>query len=73
MLLQEHDYSVRHIKKEKNPSDYLSRHPSQNVTEDEVKVAEEYVKFISIIVVPKAMSLADIQKATDGIFLVRSM
>ena len=64
MLLQEYDFSVGHIKGEKNPSDYLSRHPSQNVTEDEVQVAEEYVKFISINAVPKAMSLADIQKAT---------
>ena len=72
MLLQEYDFSVRHIKGEKNPSDYLSRHLSQNVTEgevkvaeDEVKVAEEYVKFISINAVPKAMLLADIQKATE--------
>ena len=63
MLLQEYDFSVRHIKGEKNPSDYLLRHLSQNVTEDEVKVAEEYVKFISINAVSKVMSLADIQKA----------
>ena len=64
MLLQEYDFSVRHIKGEKNPSDFLSQHPSQNVTEDEDKVAEEYVKFISINAIPKAISLADIQKAT---------
>ena len=53
MLLQEYDFSVRHTKGVKNPSDYLLRHLSQNVTEDEVKRAEEYVKFISINAVTK--------------------
>ena len=61
LRLQEYSFSV---KGSENPSDYLSRHPSQETVKILEKAAEQYVNFISCHTVPKAMSLAEIKEAT---------
>jgi transposase InsO family protein len=66
LRLQEYDFTAVHTKGEDNPSDFLSRHPSQDTSRRDEKRAEEYVNFISSHAVPKAMALEDIQQATTA-------
>ncbi|XP_052780716.1 uncharacterized protein K02A2.6-like [Mya arenaria] len=46
-----------------NPSDYLSRHPLQDVGNDR-NLAEEYVNFIAERAVPNAMTLDEVKSAS---------
>ena len=64
LRLQEYHFSTVHTKGQDNPSDFLSRHPSPEVSSVEEESAEQYVKFIATHSTPKAMSLAEIQQAT---------
>ena len=64
LRLQEYDFSVVHTKGIDNPSDFLSRHPSQYTTPQQEQMATRYVNFISSHAVPKAMSLSEIEEAT---------
>ena len=63
LRLQEYDSSVVHTKGIDNPSDFLSRHPSQYTTPQQEQMATRYVNFISSHAVPKAMSLSEIEEA----------
>ena len=72
LRLQEYDFTAVHMKGEINPSDFLSRHPGQETSNKEEKMAEEYVKFLSAHVVPKAMSLEDIHLATKLAEIIRT-
>ena len=64
LRLQEYDFTVVHTKGSNNPSDFLSRHPSQETCQLQEKIATRYVNFISQHAVPKAMSLSEIEIAT---------
>ena len=62
--LQEYDFSIVHTQGISNPSDFLSRHPSQGTIQQEEKMASCYVNSLSDHAVPKAMSLSEIEAAT---------
>jgi len=64
LRLQGYDFTVVHTKGTLNPSDFLSRHPSQCDSAKPDTIADEYVKFIINHAVPKAMTLSEIQQAT---------
>jgi len=66
MRLQPYDATIIYRAGSLNPADYLSRSPpSVLITSSrESKIAEEYINFISMNSVPKAMSLSEIQAAT---------
>lgn len=55
-----------HTKGIDNPSDFLSRHPNPSKVEEPEKMAEDYVNFLIMHAVPKAMSLSEIQQATKA-------
>ena len=64
LRLQEYHFSAVHTKGQNNPSDFLSRHPSPEVSYSEEKAAERYVHFIAAHSTPKAMTLSEIRQAT---------
>ena len=66
LRLQEYHFSNVHTKGRDNPSDFLSRHPSPDVSSVEQESAEQYVRFIATHSTPKAMSLVEIQQATKA-------
>ena len=53
-----------HTKGSDNPSDFLSRHTNVIEKKQQEVMAEDYVHFLSIHAVPKAMTLSEIQEAT---------
>jgi hypothetical protein len=66
LRLQEYSFTTVHTKGVDNPSDFLSRHPSKDSSHQFADIAEAYVNFITTHSLPKAISLADIQKATEN-------
>ena len=48
-----------------NPADYLSRHPTTQSARKQEKMTEEYINFIIDSIIPKAMTLEEIVKATN--------
>ena len=62
--LQEYHFTIVHTKGQNNPSDFLSRHPSPEVSHADEQSAESYVNFIASHSTPKAMSLDEIKQAT---------
>ena len=64
LRLQEYNFSIVHTKGVDNPSDFMSRHPSQDTSNHEEKLATAYVNFVSNHAVPKAMTLLEIETAT---------
>ena len=48
----------------KNPADYLYRHPTAKDVRTQEQMMEEYINFIVDSIVPKAITLAEIIKAT---------
>ena len=63
-LEQGYDFEIVHTEGSQNPSDFLSRHSSLNVDDKQDTLAEEYVNFLALAAVSKAMTLAEIQEAT---------
>lgn len=65
--LQQYDFTIKHRTGEGNPADVLSRQPLPESNSD-CNVADQYINFIEIQSVPKAMSLEQIALATreDG-------
>ena len=53
-----------HTEGSQNLSDFLSRHSSLNADDKQDALAEEYVNFLALATVPKAITLAEIQEAT---------
>ena len=64
LRLQEYHFTTVHTKGVTNPSDFLSRHPSPEVSHVDERSAERYVNFIASHSTPKAMSLENIKRAT---------
>ncbi len=57
-------FVVVHTKGSRNPSDFLSKHPSGDSRKQEI-MTEEYVNFIANYAIPKAMILSEIQETTN--------
>ena len=64
LRLQQYDFKVIYKEGPENPADYLSRHPIEPERQPK-NIAEEYVNFIAHAAVPQAMTLAEIQEATQ--------
>ena len=64
LRLQGYNFSIVHTKGTENLSDFLSRHTSLMEPKREEKMAEDYVNFISLHAIPRAMTLAELQEAT---------
>ena len=62
--LQQYDFKVIYKEGPDNQADYLSRHPIEPEHQPK-NIAEEYVNFIAHAAVPQAMTLAEIQEATQ--------
>lgn len=61
-ILQEYHFTTVHTKGQNNPSDFLSRHPSPEISHADEQSAEHYVNFIATHSTPKAMSLTEIKR-----------
>jgi hypothetical protein len=71
LKMQQYKFSVRYNPGKENPADYMSRHPLEtysNHTQRLEESTEEYVNFIAINAVPKAITRHDvtIQKAIEA-------
>ena len=64
--MQEYNFSNVHMKGQDNPSDFLSRYPSPDVSRVEEESAEQYVNFVATHSMPKAMLLSEIKQATKA-------
>ena len=49
-----------------NPADYLSRHVTAKSVRTQERMVEEYINFIVDSIIPKAMTLAEMIKVTNG-------
>ena len=65
LRLQPYSFNVVYKPGANNPADYLSRHPPQTSLKQQ-KLTEEYVNFLTQNSIPKAMTLEEIQAATDS-------
>ena len=63
LRLQPYDFSVVYKSGASNPADYMSRHPTKASVSAQEKITEEYVQFLAMNAVPKAMSMEEIIKA----------
>ena len=66
LRLQPYSFSVVYKPGKDNPADLLSRHPSSESISKHAVMAGEYVSLLALSAVPKAMTISDIQKATDA-------
>jgi len=64
LRLQEYNFTAVYTKGFENPSDFLSRHPSKEISTNEELAAEQYISFIATHATPNAMSLSEIKQAT---------
>ena len=62
LRLQGYDFDLHHVKGVENISDYPSRHPFSEETDD--SELEEYVQFIASYACPNALSIEEIQQET---------
>ena len=65
LRLQPYTFSVVYKPGKDNPADFLSRHPTHESTSKHAVMADEYVNLLALSAVPKAMTMSEIQKATD--------
>ena len=68
LRLQPYSANIVYIVGLNNPADYMSRHPlnQSKLTSREEKVAEEYINFLTNVVIPKAMTLKEVKLATQA-------
>ena len=64
LRIQDFDFDIVFTKGCDNPSDFLSRHPCEEIDKLQETAAENYVNFLTTHAVPKAMTLLEIQQAT---------
>ena len=63
LCLQEYSFTTVYTKGIENPSDFLSRHPFKEISDNEEQAAEQYVNFIATHATPNAMALSEIKQA----------
>ena len=68
LRLQPYDVDIQYRAGHDNPADYMSRHPVKicQSSSREEKIAEEYVTYLAMNAIPKAMTLAEISTATKS-------
>ena len=72
LRLQQYDFTVTFRSGEGNPADYLSRHPVSGMPHKR-SAAEEYVTFVAGNAIPKAMTLQEVQEATNQDSTLKSL
>ena len=66
LRLPPYTFSVVYKPGKENPADFLSPHPALESTSKHAALADEYVNLLAISAVPKAMTMSEIQIATDA-------
>lgn len=66
LRLQPYAFSVVYKPGKDNPADFLSRHPTLESASRHAFTADEYVNLLALSAVPKAMTMSEIQRATDA-------
>ena len=68
LRLQMYSFSLVYKKGKDNPADYLSRHPrfSTKPSSREQKISEEYVHFVTMNAMPKALTLKEVSLETEN-------
>ena len=68
LRLQPYNFTVSYKPGLSNISDYLSRHPIFFYRKSQISqtVADDYVCFVAELAVPHAMSITEIEKATEN-------
>ena len=66
LRLQPYQFNIVHMAGKTNPADVLSRLPLENQPFRERNIAEEYINYVTINAVPKALSLEQIASATKA-------
>ena len=64
LRLQEYDFNVLYTAGNKNPADFLSRHPTEG-RKSKHNIAEEYINFVITAAVPHKMNVEEIIQATE--------
>ena len=65
--LQPYNYVMKYMPGSKNPTDYMSRNPTNiSGTHRHQKMAEQYVNFIAPSSIPRAMKIEDVKQATEN-------
>ena len=57
LRLQGYRFEVIHTKGSQNPSDFLSRHTTLKEPKREERMAEDYVNYLAVHALPKAMTM----------------
>ena len=67
LRLQPYDALIVYRPGSHNPADYMSRHPVVQIKSSsrEEKIAEEYINYLTNVLVPKAMTLEEVRLATQ--------
>ena len=65
LRLQPYNFKIVYKSGADNPADYLSRHPTAKSVRTQEKMTETYINFIVDSSIPKAMTLAEVVKATN--------
>ena len=65
LRLQEYDFNVLFTAGNKNPADFLSRHPTEG-RKSKHNIAEEYINFVTTAAVPHKMNVEEIIQATEN-------
>ncbi len=63
--LQEYSFNVKYRPGACNPADFMSGHPWEPSANEEQKLTEQYVNFLTTRAVPKAMNLQEIIEETN--------
>ena len=64
LCLQGYTFELQHVKGKENISDYPSRHPSNNSSDNYTNEIEQYVSFVTKHACPNALSIEDIREET---------
>ena len=65
LRLQPYTFNIVYKSGAENPVDYLSRHPTAKSVRTQERMTEEYINFVVDSSIPKAMTLAEMIKATN--------
>ena len=63
LRLQQYNFTVMYKPGKDNPADFMSRHPAAFNTNE--NMGDQYVKYITINAIPKAMTIKEVQKETE--------
>ena len=75
LRLQPYDITVVYKLGCKNPADYFSRHPSNNIAQSVYvsRVAEEYIQYVVDNSIPKTMTLTEVAEGTQSDPILRAV